>query len=57
MVRLQGSPEETRRLMKSRLLSHKEVSKKKSTESYVKNRNYTETELTHEFSNKIEKSF
>ena len=34
-VSWQGSPEETRRLMKSGLPSHKEISKRKFAEGYV----------------------
>ena len=38
-VSWQGSPEETRRLMKSGLPSHKEISKRKFVEGYVEKKN------------------
>ena len=57
MVRLQGSPEETRRLYEAWAPQSKRNKQNKMifAEWYVKNRNQTETELSYEFSNKIEK--
>ena len=59
IVRLQGSPEETTRLYEAWPPQSKRDKQNKMifAERYVKNRNQTETELSYEFSNKIEKKF
>ena len=57
IVRLQGSPEETKRLFEAWAPQSKRNKQNKMifAEWYVKNRNQTETELSYEFSNRIEK--
>ena len=57
IVMLQGSPEETRRLYEAWApkSQRNQQNKMKFAEWYVKNRNLTETELSYEFSNKIDK--